>query len=287
VRSVERRIDPSDKVFLQHISYSNIKLMLHTVNEMLCSKSIVEYKLRYPPYIVFRDYQFVDALICGRYRTHNQDVSHILNVFDISANPENYLDSLCGLYVLRYLKYQNYQESAVIKDLERCGFLSSTIKMVLEAFADFHLIHFDLPNDVDRTFHVHFSVVEAYRRLIRQPAALDNFAQTTRIDPSYLKGMRPTLGYEEKDFCDRVEMTINFIDFIRTEEMNLDASILKEDKQDIFINLRKSMVPYMYRELAYSYFTRLNALKVRNQPVHASVTNAWWKNALELSQKFI
>lgn len=273
VASINRRIDATNKVFLRDISYSNMSLLFSITNEMLSSQSIIKYQQQYD---TFRDYQFFDALVCGRYMAHNSSQSKIMNLFQVSPDPSNCYDTLCGPYLLGWFQKQTYDGRDILDSLHAIGFPKALISEALDLFANHHLLHFEDQDRKDDRIYIHYSVVRAYRRLLRAAAVLDNWAQTTPIDPLYRANHLPTVGYDDAHFCRRVEATLGFLRFLGRDEQIFESRLESASGLGALKTFRES-VPRLASALEASYYKRLAALRSRGLPDHPSVNSEWWR----------
>ena len=109
-----------------------------------------------------------------------------------------------------------------------------------------------------------------------EPAALDNWAQTTPLDKKFYKNRVPTVGYKDSDFKSRVENTISFISFLKQEETNLTDPFTPEKLKALREN-----IPSLVEVVKTSYLDRLRALSSKGLPFSPHVTPNWWHKTIK------
>lgn len=272
IRSIKHKVQPKEYGLIVGLSYNNLSLVLSHYAGLILSDGMKTYESLTEH--AFREYQVIDSLVAGRYKTHNALSSLVLNPFCYGITRTDAPNSFLLPYLLFFLREQHYELEDVVKFFKRLSVSESTIVDCLEKLADKHVIHFDLYREGTKRICVHHRVRRAQIALLTAPAAIDNWAQTTPMPRSFVEGRTPTVGYVVDDFQKRVENTLSFLKFLEDRE----AVIVNQLDEASLDELRK-FIPKVTREVKKSYRKRMRELKRRNDPV--PYPEKWWDDVME------
>lgn len=272
IRSIKHKVQPKEYGLIVGLSYNNLSLVLSHYAGLILSDGMKTYESLTEH--AFREYQVIDSLVAGRYKTHNALSSLVLNPFCYGITRTDAPNSFLLPYLLFYLREQHYELEDVVSFFKRLSVSENTIVDCLEKLADKHVIHFDLYREGTKRICVHHRVRKAHIALLTAPAAIDNWAQTTPMPRQYVDGRRPTVGYKVDDFQQRVSNTLSFLQFLEDRE----AVIVNQLSENNLDELRK-LIPKVTREVKKNYRKRMRVLERRNDPV--PYDDSWWSEVME------
>ena len=157
----------------------------------------------------------------------------------------------------------------IVSFFSRAGFKHDLIAEALDCIAKYHFLHFENSDIVNP----HRRVIDAYGKLINEPAAMDNFAITTPVpDHCITPAWKLTRGYSPSQFFDRCRTTISFIKCLYNEESKIERNQHKEMSVDEF----RSIIPNFSGQMRLHYNDRLVALRDMGWPAQAAMSKDRW-----------
>lgn len=279
IKGINNKIDSTNRKFLFDISCGDLNVMWDLYYRLLESCCITEYKIKYKS---DKNYQFIDALLCGDKHIHDRINSLLINPYFVVDQPATSGETLVFGYLLLYFKANHYDYSDTLEFFVNLGFKKALVIKTLDFMAEHHLIHFYLAEGERKEINVHKNAKDAYLKLMSNPAAIDNFAQTTPMDKDFVNGRYPTMEHDPASFKMRVENAVSFINFLKSEE---------SDFFEKFSNLRlaiiRKRIPSIANKVRNSYVKRLKTIRDREASNRSSMTEseAWWIEIFKALEK--
>lgn len=187
----------------------------------------------------FKDYKFLDGIICGEKDWHDDSptefspVCDIYNLYRIAETPlqENEFSVWCGPYLLRYLK--DYpKENITYEELERhftvIGFKPCEIWNSIEMFMQLKIIKINTDQIQEKTrIYPESEIITGLWQIFLEAAYTDNMAMVTRVsmgtderktERDYRAKVKMTSGIRSRDFYNRIMTTLAFLEQIKADE---------------------------------------------------------------------
>lgn len=166
---------------------------------------------------------------------------------------------------------KEYSLTDIENQLIEFGYEKNDIKSVFNMFYKLHLYYFI--SQIKNTIRINDLKIQAYIRLIREPAYIDNVTLETPLPEEYLPKIKVTNGHDDSHFIKRVESTLSFLSFLRQRE-----EVFSDGNK--FSQLYKA--EYAWLLLGHSYLNRLKGIK-SNPKVKINVSKEWWNKTLSSS----
>ena len=261
--------------FLRDITYGNMVSLDRIVIGLLLSEGIQRHQM-YTGDRTLSDYRFFDSLICGTTQYHSSAKSNILNPFAWKKTITDPYQLFIIPYLFIYLEQEAEHRKDEIEDyFYHVGFKTTLVRDALRIMDRYNLIHFEDENLINP----HRSAIAAYRRLINEPAVIDNFAHTTAVPAAHIDAKwSRTKGYHPREFLPRCRTTIRFFDAMAQVENMIDSGISDRDGS---LSIFRSRVERWTGRARNTYNTRLQYLKEHNWPHGARVSTADWDELLK------
>lgn len=256
---------------LRGLSYGNFLTMDDLIVNLLRSRELAEHESRESSEHL-SDYRFYDSLITGVNEYHCVDSSGILNPLGWHKSPNDEFSVLIAPYLMQYLSDSSeHQLSSVLDYFTSIGCRRALVEEAVHKLAEYHLLHIES----DDMLNPHRKTIDAYRKLLEEPAVLDNFAHTTPVRQSSINSQWVrTKGYIPSQFFDRCRTTLLFIKEISNLENKIDA---KAQDRGVNVDEFRSKIPRLGGRLAYYYRLRLSVAKENNWPVRSGMTAQQWE----------
>ncbi len=223
---------------------------------------------------VLPHYTFLSAILTGPrdYFDANDDENDIMNLFAAIPSGQDApgYASQVGIHVM-YLLLQGrcFKKTDVIHMLTIIGYKQEEVEECLEYMYGKSFFSRDVIDRAgDYRIDVESEVLEAYRKLVPEPAYIDAMALVTPVEDQLIKArkMRHTTSYAIGEFRQRVTTSLGFLQQIRDDERTVRTWRRDSPRHgmttEVFAEgFRTLNFPSVYRKAALEYRKRLEGLR--------------------------